>query len=68
MEVQIINGSRYINGIPQVPPQSVFSLPIEYTFNQHEMVEWFKRRWTDSIYWCIGYLLAIYIGQVNKSL
>lgn len=64
MERQVINGTRYINGVQLVPDVS-FSLPFEDTFDGDAMVKWFQQRWTDSILWCAGYLLAIYVGQVN---
>ena len=69
MEVQIINGTRFVitaNGpVPLIPALS-FTLPFEETLDQHAVLKWFQSHWSDSIYYCAAYLFAIFVGQVNN--
>lgn len=67
---EFVKGVQHLNGVPKVqtaPSLIPFMFPIEHRFDQHAMLEWFERNWTDSIFYCAGYLLAIYVGRVNKS-
>ena len=66
MDVQIINGRRFFNGTPLIPSDSLEAWWFE-EIDQVAVMAWFRRRWSDSIFWCIGYLLAIFIGQVNRT-
>ena len=71
MEVQIINGTRFVitaDGLGPLIPSFSFPLPFEETFEQHAALKWFQRHWFDSIYYCAVYLLVIFIGQVSKSI
>ena len=67
-EEEIAKKMSFIDGVPafQKGP-SLFSFPIEYTFDQERMLEWFKQNWHTSIYWCAFYLFIIYVGRVNNK-
>ena len=69
MVKQILSTTALINGVPKV--QKTFSwlpftFPVEKTFEQERMLEWFKQNWHTSIYWCAFYLFIIYVGRVNN--
>ena len=67
MEVQLINGTYFVDGVRLIPEKVILDLelPFERSVDQYAVKEWFNRRWSDSIYWCIGYLVVIFVGQVK---
>ena len=62
--MKVVNGSGF-SGVPSVPGY-LFELPFERSIDFNAATAWWQVNWIQSIYWSVGYLLAIYVGRVSK--